>query len=92
MEKNGEIRITTRQTPERMEIRVIDNGPGVPAEIAQKIFGSRFTTKGKREGTGLGLTFSQRMMRKYKGDIELENPGGNGEGATFLCWLPLKSS
>ncbi|MGK5094747.1 ATP-binding protein [Deltaproteobacteria bacterium TL4] len=85
--KDGMIVFKTSETPERLEIRISDTGPGIPEEIAGKIFESRFTTKGKREGTGLGLTFSRRMLKKYNGGLELESLGGKGRGAVFLCWL-----
>ncbi len=87
--KNGTITISTKEQNGRLEIRIQDTGPGIPPEIVDKIFMSRFTTKSKQEGTGLGLSFSQRMMRKYNGDLILESPGGNGNGAVFLCWLPV---
>ena len=92
IEKDGNISVSTNETPERIEIRISDDGPGIPAEVAGKIFEMRFTTKGKRDGTGLGLTFSQRLMKKYNGDLELESLGGNGSGAVFLCWIPKNSS
>ena len=88
--KEGCITIRTQETEDRLEIRVEDTGPGIPKDIVGRIFESRFTTKGKHEGTGLGLTFSLKLMEKYKGKVELESPGGDGKGATFLCWFPLK--
>lgn len=90
IEKKGKISIKTRETPDRVEIRVIDSGPGVPEEVAPKVFEMRFTTKTSKEGTGLGLGLSRRLMRQALGDVELEYPKGKeeGQGAVFLCWLP----
>lgn len=89
IQKNGSISFHTSETPERIEVRIQDTGAGVPLDVADKIFDSRFTTKNKREGTGLGLTYSKRIMNKYNGDLILESPGGDGKGAVFLCWVPV---
>ena len=86
--KNGTIHITTNETADRVEVRVRDSGPGIPTEIVPKIFEMRFTTKTEKEGTGLGLNLSRRLMRQVFGDVDLETPGGNGSGAVFICWLP----
>lgn len=92
MERNGTLTMTTRETDQRIEIRVQDSGPGIPVGIIPKIFEMRFTTKNAKEGTGLGLNLSRRLMRQVMGDVELESAGGNGSGATFLCWIPKKVS
>ncbi|MBF0349692.1 MAG: GAF domain-containing protein [SAR324 cluster bacterium] len=89
IEKDGFIRVVTTQNEDRVEIRITDSGPGIPPEIAPKIFEMRFTTKSEKEGTGIGLNLSRRLMRQALGDVDLESGGGNGIGATFICWIPL---
>lgn len=87
--KDGTLTFSTSQNAQYLEIRIIDTGPGVPAEHVDKIFDNRFTTKSKKDGTGLGLYFSRKIIEKYQGELVLETPGGNGSGATFLCRLPI---
>ena len=52
-----------------VEVRVSDEGPGVPANLREKIFEARFSTKA--HGTGLGLAISRRMMAAFGGRVEL---------------------
>lgn len=67
--------------------RISDNGPGIPAEILEKIWVAFFTTKGDRGGTGLGLMACMEIVRQMKGEISVQSTFG--EGATFSVWLPL---
>jgi len=67
-------------------IRVADNGPGIPAAIADKIFQPFFTTKPTGQGTGLGLSLSYDIVRAHGGEIKLETKE-NG-GTTFTIQLP----
>jgi signal transduction histidine kinase len=65
---------------------VRDNGPGIPSEVLPKIFQPYFTTKGPREGTGLGLNIIQRFIKEGHGALHCHtNPG---EGTTFTIYLP----
>jgi signal transduction histidine kinase len=57
-------------------VRVIDNGPGIPADILERIFDPFFTTKPPGEGTGLGLDMTRRLVRRYHGDISVESRMG----------------
>ncbi len=84
------IELQTKSTTDRVEIRITDNGIGIPPELHTKNFDRTFTTKDVSEGTGLGLGISRRIVRKYDGDIELEWSKVN-EGTTFLIWLPFYS-
>jgi signal transduction histidine kinase len=70
----------TRQTG----FEVSDNGPGIPAEIRDRIF-LPFVT-GRAGGTGLGLALVDRMVRANRGSVDLESAKGNG--ATFRVTLP----
>jgi signal transduction histidine kinase/CheY-like chemotaxis protein len=76
-------------TDGRVCVTVTDNGPGVAAEIVERLFRPFATTKGRR-GTGLGLYISRQLIREAAGDLGLDPapaPGG-GSGARFLLWLP----
>lgn len=67
-------------------LAVRDNGPGIPPEILPKIFQPYFTTKGPRQGTGLGLNIVQRLMKEARGALHIETQPGNG--TTFSLYLP----
>jgi signal transduction histidine kinase len=66
-------------------IRVRDNGPGVPADVASKLFRPFFTTKAR--GTGLGLSLSKKFVERHGGTIELVATAPSG--AEFVVHLPL---
>jgi signal transduction histidine kinase len=65
---------------------VRDNGPGIPAEVLPKIFQPYFTTKGPRQGTGLGLNIIQRLIKEDNGALHVHTK--LGEGTTFSIYLP----
>jgi len=64
---------------------VRDNGPGIPAEVLPKIFQPYFTTKGPRQGTGLGLNIVQRLVKEGNGALHCQTR--IGEGTTFAVYL-----
>lgn len=64
---------------------VTDNGPGIPAEVLPKIFQPYFTTKGPRQGTGLGLNIVQRLVKEGNGALHVRTQ--MGEGSTFTVFL-----
>src|SRR5881398_2078350 len=66
-------------------IRVTDNGPGIPANVAPKLFRPFFTTKAK--GTGLGLAVVQKIIVQHGGQVEVRNRTEGG--AEFIVTLPL---
>jgi len=70
-----------------LRLWVSDTGPGIPAEIAERVFDPFFTTKKPGEGTGMGLAVVHGIVRKYHGDIKLRSLPG--QGATFEIFLPL---
>jgi two-component system, NtrC family, sensor kinase len=78
---------STRSLAERVEIRVRDNGGGIPAEVLAKMFNPFFTTKPAGEGTGLGLSLSHDIVvKQHAGTIDVEtDPGGFTE---FVITLP----
>ena len=68
---------TTRNLDDRVEIRIRDNGTGIPAEVREKMFNPFFTTKPAGEGTGLGLSISHDIVvKQHGGTIEVESEPG----------------
>ena len=79
----------TSQQPDGLELRVKDNGDGIPVELQRKIFQPFFTTKPTGEGTGLGLSLSFDIITKgHGGTLSVETTPG--EQTTFIIRLPLK--
>ena len=78
---------STRSLGDRVEIRIRDNGTGIPPEVKEKIFNPFFTTKPAGEGTGLGLSISHDVIvKQHGGSIEVETePGAFSE---FIIVLP----
>ena len=70
-----------------MEIRVKDNGNGIPQKVLDKIFQPFFTTKPTGQGTGLGLSLSYDIIKAHGGEIKVETK--EGEGAEFIIQLPM---
>ena len=66
--------------------RVSDTGPGIPPEVLPKIFQPYFTTKGPRQGTGLGLNIVQRLIKEGAGALHVHTP--LNKGTTFTVDLP----
>jgi signal transduction histidine kinase len=78
---------TTKSLGNKVEIRIRDNGTGIPREVKEKMFNPFFTTKPAGEGTGLGLSMSHDIVVKQHGgkiDVETE-PGAFTE---FIITLP----
>ncbi|MGQ0792900.1 MAG: ATP-binding protein [Deltaproteobacteria bacterium] len=87
-EINGEISVSTLGTEAGdVEIRVADNGYGIPPNAADRVFDPFFTTKEPGKGTGLGLSVCQRIVKLFGGEIRVER-SGTGEGAVFLIKFP----
>ncbi len=70
------------------EIRISDNGSGIPPHIVDKIFQPFFTTKPTGQGTGLGLSLSYDIVKAHDGNITVETK--EGEGTTFIIHLPIR--
>jgi len=73
-------------TPPLVKLWVRDTGPGIPAVVLPKIFDPYFTTKGPRQGTGLGLNIVQRLVKAANGALHVHTVAG--EGTTFTVYLP----
>lgn len=87
-ERNGFIETEVLIGDQLLEIRIRDNGTGIPDEVRQSIFSFDFSTKPKDQGTGLGLGISRRFVRESGGDLILEQTA-DGEGSTFVMTLPF---
>lgn len=83
--EHGAIEIRTRQTPGGVEIRIEDNGPGIPESIRETVF-QPFVSSGKENGTGLGLAVVERMVQDHGGTISIEQTGASG--TVFRVNLP----
>ena len=70
-------------------VSVIDNGPGIPAEVKSRIFEPFFTTKEVGEGTGIGLAFCHRVVKSHDGELSVHSEPG--QGAEFRLSLPCKT-
>lgn len=81
------VTVTTKKLAKKVEIRVTDNGPGIPNEIKEKIFQPFFTTKPTGQGTGLGLSLSYDIVKGHGGEISVESQVG--KGTTFIIILPI---
>lgn len=98
MGRKGRLTITTRTSADLsdialwslkgpkmfVEVRIKDEGPGIPSRLLEQIFIPFFTTKAR--GTGLGLALCQRIVQHHGGTIEVRSV--EGQGATFVVRLP----
>lgn len=82
----GDLWLSTEEQGGMITIKIRDNGPGIPKQHLGKVFDPFFTTKGQGEGSGLGLTVAQRLIKKFGGEIRLESP--EGQGTTCAIILP----
>jgi two-component system, NtrC family, sensor kinase len=81
------VTVSTKNLGDWIEISVKDNGPGIPAEIKDKIFQPFFTTKPTGQGTGLGLSLSYDIVKAHGGELKVET--NEGEGSSFIIQLPI---
>ena len=88
--EKGRITVCTRSLDGEVEIKVTDNGPGIPDAIQQKVFDPFFTTKSVGKGTGQGLSLAHSIIvKKHQGTIRFETE--TNKGTTFIIRLPLKA-
>jgi two-component system, NtrC family, sensor kinase len=73
--------------PRGASISVIDNGPGIPDSIKDKIFQPFFTTKPSGQGTGLGLSLAYDIVKAHGGELKVETKEGGG--SEFIIQLPI---
>ena len=88
--RRGSIALEATALGPTVTLRVSDNGPGIPDEVAEQIFDPFFTTKAAGEGTGLGLAVCRKIVAAHGGTLDFQpNPDG---GATFLVTLSTASA
>jgi signal transduction histidine kinase len=80
------ISVSTKRSNSMVEIKVRDNGNGIPKKVLDKIFQPFFTTKPTGQGTGLGLSLSYDIIKAHGGEIKVETR--EGEGSEFTIQLP----
>ena len=83
------VSITTKKINDKVEIRVTDNGNGIPQKVLDKIFQPFFTTKPTGQGTGLGLSLSYDIVKAHGGELKVETK--EREGTNFIIQLPIKN-
>jgi two-component system NtrC family sensor kinase len=82
------VSVSTKKHKDSIEIKVTDNGNGMPKSVQEKIFQPFFTTKPTGQGTGLGLSMSYDIITKrHKGELQVEST--ENQGTTFRLILPL---
>lgn len=85
---DGRIDISADVHADGVDLRIRDNGPGIPESIAATLF-EPFVSHGKQKGTGLGLTVVNNVMVQHGGSASVERTGP--DGTTFLLRFPLES-
>jgi signal transduction histidine kinase len=85
----GELRVRTYRDDGCVVVEIGDNGPGISSDVKPHIFEPFFTTKGVGEGTGLGLDTVQRIVKKHRGNIQVNSKPGD---TRFQVWLPLSET
>lgn len=83
---SGRVEVRANREAQRVVVRVVDNGTGIPPQVLERIFDPFFTTKGVGQGTGLGLDIVRRLVRHNDGEIEVESRPGHTE---FRVSLPI---
>jgi len=80
--------VTTEKIGDKVEIKIRDNGTGIPQKVLDKIFQPFFTTKPTGQGTGLGLSLAYDIITKgHSGELKVETK--EGEGSEFIIQLPV---
>jgi signal transduction histidine kinase len=86
--RGGRVRLFSRITDRACEIEIRDDGPGMPKEVAERVFAPYYTTKAG--GTGLGLSITRGIVEEHGGTIELYSI--EGQGCQVLITLPLNKA
>ncbi|HVE61828.1 MAG TPA: ATP-binding protein [Chitinophagaceae bacterium] len=82
------VSVITKRSNNKFEIKVIDNGNGIPEKVLDKIFQPFFTTKPAGQGTGLGLSLSYDIIKAHGGELKVQTK--EGEGSEFIIDLPAE--
>jgi len=89
MHGKGELLVRTYREDNCVVVEIGDNGHGIAPDVLPHIFEPFFTTKGVGEGTGLGLDTVQRIVKKHRGDVQVNSKPGD---TRFQVWLPVSES
>jgi signal transduction histidine kinase len=81
---NGEIIIETSCDDANVNVKIVDNGSGIPPEILSRIFDPFFTTKKVGDGTGIGLDLVNRIIKRHKGEVKVNSQPGRTEFAICI--------
>ena len=81
--------LKTTRADEHIEVRIRDNGTGMPPDVIEKIFNPFFTTKPTDQGTGLGLSISSDIIRRHGGNIAVESEPG--DFTEMIVTLPVEA-
>src|SRR3984957_10498878 len=84
MKNGGELRLRVSRVNDYVVLEVVDNGPGIPPELRDKVFQLYFTTKAK--GSGIGLAMTYRAVQLHNGTIDFTSE--DGRGTTFRLQFP----
>jgi signal transduction histidine kinase len=87
-QRQGQIRVELHSSAEWFEVRVADNGPGIPESIRNTLF-DPFVSSGKPNGTGLGLAIVNKIVHDHGGSVSVEQT--SEAGTVFLVKLPRAS-
>jgi signal transduction histidine kinase len=80
----GRVEVLANRAHQRVVVRIVDNGTGIPDQIRERIFDPFFTTKPVGAGTGLGLDIVRRLVRHNDGEISVESRPGRTEFRVVL--------
>jgi signal transduction histidine kinase len=84
--EHGRVEVTAKPHRDSVVVSVIDNGPGIPDDIRDRVFDAFFTTKPIGRGTGLGLDIARRVVTRHNGWIDVDSRPGRTE---FRVTLPV---
>jgi signal transduction histidine kinase len=84
----GHVEISARRELQFVVVRVVNDGPGIPPDIRERIFDQFFTTKPVGQGTGLGLPIARQLIQRNQGDIDVISQPGRTE---FRVSVPVAS-
>jgi len=81
--------VSTKKLNDNLEIKIKDNGNGIPKNILDKIFQPFFTTKPTGQGTGLGLSLAYDIVKAHGGELKVKTE--EGKGSAFIIELTSKN-
>ena len=85
----GHVRVLASVPIDKVVVRIIDDGPGIPEEVKARVFDPFFTTKPVGEGTGIGLDIARRIVHRHNGAIDIHT---DSNGTEFRITLPVSTT